>query len=59
MVRIELSLVYFLRDHSAKNAQKCIEMIIKRVQRRNGARAKAENWRGVAGKVNECVSEFW
>ena len=52
-MRIELPLVYFLRDHSAKNAQKCIEMIIKRVQRGNGARARAEILSGVAEEVNE------
>ena len=58
-MKIELSLVYFPRDHSAKNAQKCIEMIIKRVQRGNGARARAEILSGVAGEVNECACEFW
>ena len=50
---IKLPLAYLPRNHSAKNAQNCIEMIIKRVQRENGARARAEIWRGFAGKVNE------
>ena len=58
-MKIELPLVYFPRDHSAKNAQKCIEMLMKRVQRGNGERARAEILMGVAGKVNECAGEFW
>ena len=58
-MRIELPLVYFPRDHSARNAQKCIEMIIKRVERGNGARARAEILSGVAEEVNECAGEFW
>ena len=58
-MRIELPLVCFLQDHSAKNAQKCLEMLMKRVQRGNGERARAEILRGVAGKVNECAGEFW
>ena len=56
---IELPLLCFPRDHSAKNAQKCLEMQMKRVQRGNGERARAEILRGVAGKVNECACEFW
>ena len=59
LVRIELPLVCFPRDHSAKNAQKCLEMLIKRVQRGNGQRTRAEILRNVAGKVNECACEFW
>ena len=58
-MRIELPLVCFPRDQSAKNAQKCIEMIIKRVQRGNGAKARAEILSGVAEEVNECAGEFW
>ena len=38
--------------------KKWIKMLIKRVQRGNGARARAEILRGVAGKVNECACEF-
>ena len=58
-MKIELSLVYFPRDHSAKNAQKCLARLMNGTQRRNGERARAEILRGVVGKVNERACEFW
>ena len=58
LVRIDQPLEHFSRDHSAKNAQKGLEMLIKGMQRGNGERARAEILRGVAGKVNECACEF-
>ena len=58
-MRIELPLVCFPHDHSAKNAQKCLEMLINEMQRRNGKRARAETLKDVAGRVNEGASKFW
>ena len=58
-MRIELPLVCFPRDHSAKNAQKCLEMLINEMQRRNGKRARAETLKDVAGRANEGASKFW
>ena len=59
LVRIELPLVCFPRDHSAKNAQKCLARLMKGMQRGNGERARAEILSGVAGEVNECACVFW
>ena len=51
--------MYFPRDHSAKNAQNGLEMLIKGMQRGNGEKARAEILRGVAGEVPECARVFW
>ena len=59
MVRIEVPFVCLPRDHSAKNAQKCLEMLINEMQRRNGKRARAKTLRDVARRVNEGASKFW
>ena len=58
LVRIHQPLVYFPRDHTAQNAQNGLEMIVKRVQRGNGKRARGEIFRDAAGRVNECACEF-
>ena len=58
-MRIELPFVCLPRDHSAKNAKKCLEMLINEMQRRNGKRARAETLKDVAGRVNEGASKFW
>ena len=58
-MRIELPFVCLPRNHSAKNAQKCLEMLINEMQRRNGKRARAETLKDVAGRVNEGASKFW
>ena len=58
-MRVEVPLVCFPRDHSAKNAQKCLEMLINEMQRRNGKRARAETLKDVAGRANEGASKFW
>ena len=56
---IELPFDYLPRDHSAKNAQKCLEMIMIGTQPGNGERTRAETLRDVAGRVNECACKFW
>ena len=58
-MRIELPFVCLPRNHSAKNAQKCLEMLINEMQRRNGKRARAETLMDVAGRANEGASKFW
>ena len=59
LVIIKLPLVWFLRDHSDKNAQKCKELLRNGTQRGKGAGARAETLRDVAGRVNEGASKFW
>ena len=59
LVRIEPSFVCFLRDHSAKNAQKCLEMLINGMQQGNGENARAETLRDVAGRIDDRACEFW
>ena len=56
---IKLPLVWFLRDHSDKNAQKFKELLRNGTQRGKSARARAEIMRDVARRVSVCAFEFW
>ena len=57
-MRIELLLVYIPRDHTSKNAQNGLEMLIKGAQRGNGATEGDEILRGTSVWVDKCACEF-